>query len=71
MTDTALVQRLRAAGRDERLSTGPLYLDAADAVERLTRFKEAFWRYGDPMDMTEEYAALWHEVNRERCPEDY
>lgn len=27
----------RAAGRDERLATGALYLAAADEIERLTR----------------------------------
>ena len=37
---TALIARLRAAGRDERLSTGQLYLDAADALERLARERD-------------------------------
>ena len=30
-----IVERCRAAGRDERLSTGALYLEAADEIERL------------------------------------
>jgi hypothetical protein len=32
-----LVTRLRAAGRDERLSTGALYLEAAAALEEKTK----------------------------------
>jgi hypothetical protein len=32
---TNLVDRLRAASHDERLSTGKLYADAADEIERL------------------------------------
>lgn len=35
MTDD-LTTRLRAAGHDERLSTGQLYLDAADEIDRLS-----------------------------------
>ena len=30
-----LLERLRAASRDDRLSTGTLYSDAADEIERL------------------------------------
>lgn len=30
-----ILQRLRAASRDERLSTGALYTEAADEIERL------------------------------------
>jgi hypothetical protein len=33
---TDLIARLRAAGRDERLATGQLYLDAADALQSLS-----------------------------------
>lgn len=34
---STLIERLRLAGRDERLSTGQLYLDAADAIDQLER----------------------------------
>ena len=37
MSDEGLVDRLLAASHDERLSTGTLYLEAANRIERLRR----------------------------------
>jgi len=36
-----LVERLRLAGHDERKATGPLYLEAADAIDRLVLERDA------------------------------
>jgi hypothetical protein len=40
--EQSLSARLRAAGRDERLSTGALYLEAADALDALTEPRGTF-----------------------------
>jgi hypothetical protein len=56
-----LVTRLQAASHDERLSTGKLYADAADEIERLRDWqRRAIAR------------AQWHNAQlRQRCGEGY
>ena len=60
-----MIERLRAAGRDERLATGALYLEAADEIERLTaerdELRDVLLRSGFvPCDIPACNCGSWH-----------
>jgi hypothetical protein len=57
---------LRAAGRDERLSTGQLYLDAADEIERLTRERDELYLGTRADNMQDRFGRNRYYVGRKR-----